>query len=353
MTVGEAKDIARQWVEEQKGEIERFHGAFFAGSINFKSEDELWEEKTSDVDIHVLIDGEVPKSIRQRKLSYHGIILEPSYENRENLMTPEQVLSSFTYAYHFTVPSIISDPSGHLSKLQEAVERDFAKAKWVKARFEKVYPIAERMVDRCINDHEEGYDSIKRFGTFLPVFIGLGDAPLIADLKVPTLRRIYVLLRELMDRYDQTHLYNAILDLGGFRSLSQKQVFSIHGAFTEAFDRAVQVLRTPVGYDFNLQAAARPYIIDGTRQMIENGQHREIAWFIMWVFGAAIAAIQNDAPKEEKAIYVESYQKAMNTLGFTSEEVIIDRAKKLKEELLPEIMEVAEYIIENNPDVIK
>ncbi len=63
-------------------------------------------------------------------------------------------------------------------------------------------------------------------------------------------------------------------------------------------------------------------------------------------------AIQNDAPEEEKPKYMESYQKAMGTLGFTSEQAIIERGKKLRE-LIPEIMEVAEHIIENNPNIRK
>ncbi len=73
----------------------------------------------------------------------------------------------------------------------------------------------------------------------------------------------------------------------------------------------------------------------------------------MLIYDTSIKVIQNDAPEEEKAKYMESYQKNMDALGFTSEDVIIERAKKLKEELLPEIMEVAEYIIENNPNIIK
>ena len=40
MTVGDAKNIARQWVEKHKGEIEGFSGAHFTGSINFKPEED-------------------------------------------------------------------------------------------------------------------------------------------------------------------------------------------------------------------------------------------------------------------------------------------------------------------------
>lgn len=121
MTVGQAKNIARLWVEQHKGEIERFAGVFFTGSINFKLEDVLWEKESSDVDIHILIDGKVLASIWQQKLLYQGVILDPSCKNRNSFKTPENVLSSVMYTCHFTVPSAVAGPSGHLAKHQVAV----------------------------------------------------------------------------------------------------------------------------------------------------------------------------------------------------------------------------------------
>ena len=59
---------------------------------------------------------------------------------------------------------------------------------------------------------------------------------------------------------------------------------------------------------------------------------------------------RTDAPEKEKAKYMESYQKAMDTSGFTSDDVIIKRAIKVNA-LIPEIMEVAELVIENNPNI--
>jgi hypothetical protein len=159
-------------------------------------------------------------------------------------------------------------------------------------------------------------------------------------------------LREVLKKYNKLHLYEKIFELYGSLNIGRYQAGFACSEMAKAFDRAVQVIKTPVRSDYNISKAARSYAVGGSFEMIENGDYRGAVGFAMWIYNVAVKVIQNDAPEEDKAKYLESYQNAMDTLGFTSEQVIIERAKKLKE-LIPKIMEVAEYIIENNPNIIK
>ena len=336
-------------MEEHKGEIDGFYGAFFGGSTNFTAEEDV-QPKSSDVDIHIVIDGEIPTSLRQRKCSHKGLILELAFDKLKDAMTPDKMLSSCFHAHNFSVPCVISDPSGHLGKIQEAVAKNYEKAEWVRKRCEDARNIAKYWLNRC---SEEDLSFIDCHFSFLFGSVWIADPPIITDLGIPTVRRWFLPLREVLGKHDRLHLYGKILELNGIAQLKRMQVVAIYKDMVNAFDRAVEVIQTPVSYEFNICRAARPYAIGGSQQMIEDGDYRGAVPFIMWIYYTSINVIQNDASEEEKTKYLRSYQNALNTLGFTSKEVIIERAKKMKEELLPEIMEVAEYIIEHNPDVIK
>ena len=86
--------------------------------------------------------------------------------------------------------------------------------------------------------------------------------------------------------------------------------------------------------------------------MIDEGDIREAVFFILCMLSLANKEIQKYAIDEDKERYIQSYMKAMSTWDYSSEGDIIERAKEAKR-ILPEIMEIAEYIIENNPNIIK
>ena len=134
MLVKQAKDVARQWVVEEVGRVPRFYGAHFVGSINQMPDDAPFP-RTSDVDVQIVLEGsEVPED--NRSLLYRDVVLEVSYAPSAHLQSPEQVLGNYPVAFHFTKPSIILDPSGHLAGMRAAVSRDYAKPEWVRKRCE-------------------------------------------------------------------------------------------------------------------------------------------------------------------------------------------------------------------------
>jgi hypothetical protein len=114
-----AREVARQWVAGEGAKIPGFQGAFFHGSINDLSDDEPFPS-TSDVDVMVVLAS--PETVEKRgKFRYRDVLLEVSYLSADQVASPEQVLSNYHLAGSFRKPGILSDPSGHLGRIQAAV----------------------------------------------------------------------------------------------------------------------------------------------------------------------------------------------------------------------------------------
>src|SRR5437764_12289475 len=119
MIVKHAKDVARQWVIEEASRTPGFVGAFYHGSTNWLP-DEAVLPATSDVDLMVVLAGpDLPD--KSGKFSYRGVLLQVGYLTSDELRSPGMVLGVSHLAGSFRTPSIIADPSGHLTTLQEAV----------------------------------------------------------------------------------------------------------------------------------------------------------------------------------------------------------------------------------------
>src|SRR5438552_1120267 len=125
MIVKHAKDVARQWVIEEASNVPGFYGAFYHGSTNWLPDDTPLPA-TSDVDVMVVLADPNPP-VKLGKFLYRDVLLEISYLPRDQLQSPDNVLGDYHMAGSFRTPSIISDPSGQLTKLQTVVSKDYAK----------------------------------------------------------------------------------------------------------------------------------------------------------------------------------------------------------------------------------
>jgi hypothetical protein len=119
---------------------------------------------------------------------------------------------------------------------------------------------------------------------------------------------------------------------------------------TTAFNRAVQVIKTPFSADYDVCEAARPICIGGSQELISNGDHREAVLLIMIVFNRSILAIQNDAPEDEKLPFLLSYQKALDVLGFGTEKDFFHRVAEWKN-TLNGIWDITGEILDMNPEI--
>ena len=109
-----------------------------------------------------------------------------------------------------------------------------------------------------------------------------------------------------------------------------------------AFDRAVEVYRTQVPYGFKLHPYVRPYFLRATQEMMDRGYHREAmiwVWVCHWISNAAL---QNDAPEDEKVQFQAGFDRLLEDMGLSTPEEIAAQGERTRA-LAEEIFQAAEH----------
>jgi hypothetical protein len=345
MKVFEVKDIARKWVHEVGSQEPGFLGAFFAGSINWMPEDAPWSP-LSDVDIFMLVDREIADWSEQKKFLHKGVVLEAVIFPVDRFRSPEQVLSRID-AINLSIPSIISDPSGHLTELQRAVAEGYAQRKWVRKR-------CEQARDNILSEYLEmmicSESLTEQVLNLIWALMETAQIPALAHLRNPTVRKCLVVSRELLAEQGKLSLHESLLRLLGSAEMKREQVELHLQECTRAFDRAVELIRTPFWGDFDVNNQMRPIAIDGGWELIRSGYPREAIFWVLLIHNLAQTVIQNDAPEEERAQFMRRYKRILRDLGLSSRDDFRRRAELVKG-ILKDVMEVAEEIIASNPAI--
>ncbi len=93
-------------------------------------------------------------------------------------------------------------------------------------------------------------------------------------------------------------LHEEALRLLGYDRFDRRRVEAYLAACAAAFDLAVAVKDRWAPFDFKLQPHVRPYIVEGAREMIDEGHHREAMFWIVSFLIIAHTAIQWCAPEQ-------------------------------------------------------
>jgi hypothetical protein len=344
MLVREAKAAAREWVLEQGYRTPGFVGAYFAGSVNWLDAGAAFPA-ASDVDVMLVLE-DLGVALKLGKFVYNGVLLEVSYLAREMLRSPEVVLANYHLAGGFRVPSVILDPSGELTALQAAVSRKHAQRNWVRLRCEHAangVRNGARALDEGKPLHEQVTSCVFAAGITTHVL-------LVAGLKNPTVRKRYGAARELLVEYARLDFHEPLLELLGCAAMNRMRVEHHLGTLTTAFDAAKNVtIKTPYRFASDISNAARPISIDGTRDLIERGLHREAVFWIAATFGRCRTILAADAP-ELIPRFDPSYQELIADLGIDRFQDRRQRCAEI-EAFLPRLWEVAEEILAANPEI--
>jgi hypothetical protein len=341
MLAKEAKDVARQWVIEEAGKAPGFSGAFYAGSTIWLPDDAVFPP-TSDVDVWVVLDDPDPPD-KPGKFIYRDVILEVSYLPKDQLRSPEQILGDYHMAGSFRTPSIISDPSGRLTELQAAVSRDFAKRRWVYKRCEH----ARNRVLRNLRSLDESQPFHDQVTAWLFAAGVTTHVLLVAGLKNPTVRQRYVAARELLADYYRLDFYETLLEMLGCARISRGCVEHHLAALADAFDATKAVVKTPFFFAPDISDIARPIAIDGSRELIERGYHREALFWMVATYSRCQKVLHHDAPVEMQDRFSPGYRQLLGDLGIASYADLQERSAQIKG-LLPRVWEVAEDIMAAN-----
>lgn len=280
MRIEQARQVARQWVLEEGAKLPGFGGAFLTGSV-------LWADPgdelavSSDVDVMVVADP-AARIGHIGKFHYEGVLLEVS-----SMVAPRSVhdvLSDYHLAGSLHLPGLLADPTGRLSEIHRVVARDFAERPWVLARCTD----AMDRVRGWINGIDESATLPAQVTSWL---FGTGVTThvlLVAGLRNPTVRRRYAAVRDLLAEHGRLEYHESLLDLLGCAHLSRAQVEGHLAMLEKVFD-ATAPLRVPAyRFDTDLSPVARPAAIDGTRELIAAGLHREAVFWLVATYARCL-----------------------------------------------------------------
>src|SRR5215212_2368375 len=344
MRVQQAKEVARQWVLAAADQIPGFSGAFYHGSVN-GLRDEAILPATSDVDIMVVLAD--PDSVdKLGKFHYRDVLLEVSYLPADQVWSAERVLGQYHLAGSFRTASIIADPTGQLTSVQAAVAKDFAQRRWV-------YTRCEQARDKVLNNLAGVSETAPFHDQVMPWLFATGVTThvlLVAGLRNPTVRRRYMAVQELLTEYGHAAFYTDLLELLGCAGMRREQVAQHLAAMTEAFDAAKIMVKSPFFFASDLSDLARPIAIDGSRELIARGSHREAVFWLAATYSRCQKVFDQDAPVEMRDRFSPGYRRLLGDLGIHGFADLQQRSDQVQE-LLPRVWDVAEAIIAANAEI--
>jgi hypothetical protein len=293
MTVGQVIERTKAWVDMQREQMPGFLGAHLMGGITSMASGETFPTYR-DVDLHLIFRDDIEMPGENVEALYKGLMIEAGFRQQKDYRTPEVVLGDPVIASHMAVPSIVCDPTGWLTRLHEAVAREYAQRHWVQARCEAEKREAFGWLERAASlpDPITALNLLGYTCTFVSGVLAL------ASLQPITGRRGAVQMRRILERWGRVDLHERLLTVFGVARLGREQVERSLRDATEAFDIAVQVKRTPHPFGHKMYAHLRPYLVEGTQEMIREGFHREAAGWVMAYYASSIQIIQTDAPSE-------------------------------------------------------
>jgi hypothetical protein len=344
MLLGEARALAGDWVRDHAQTLAGFQGAFMTGSAIWAPEDAPMSP-SSDVDVMIVLDGQLPP-VKLGKVRHHGVLLDVTYLEAAEVRSPAAILSSFYLAGSFSRPSILLDPSGRLQELAIAVSKEYSRRRWVEERCEHGWSNAARhfgALSQTLPWHVQAI--IWLFGTAASTIVLLS-----AGLRNPTVRTRYLAVRRLLADHGLLDDYESLLEDLGCARLSRETVERYLATLEAAFDVAAGVATTPFVFSSDISTVARPIGIDGSRDLIERGFHREAVFWIVATYARCQTILYHDAPGELHDRFDAGFRSLLGDLGIRSSADILERARRV-EASKSRIWAVAEAIMAATPEV--
>ncbi len=341
MNVKHVIEQASAWVEQHGSAFPGFGGAHLMGGILSLPHDAPFPPYR-DVDLNIVV-RDATHVTGTHTIAYNGLILEYSTVSLARYHSSEAVLANPELASNLAANGVLADPLGILAPLHTLVAEQYAHRRWVRARCDHEQRIVMQVLEglRQVSAPREALWPLTNIALFLSGLLAE------AGLRPPTHRRCLVVLRDVLHAAGRDDLYEATLQLLGWASLRRPEVEAYLRDCAEAFDFAVAVTRTPVPFQNKLKAHVRPYVIDGAREMIDQGLHREAMFWIAGFLLFANTAIQADARDADKARFQASLDQLVAEMGLALPTDVSLRAREA-EVLTGAIVAVADGLLDRN-----
>lgn len=363
MDVEQAKEMARAWVEANRGRWPGLRAAHLVGGITALAEDAPFPAER-DVDMHLIFAAgsamlaDEGNHFGILEETYGGIAIEAGLKADDLYRSAESVLGNPEIAYHLTVDSVLYDPDGLLATLQPRVRRDYHRRRWVSARL----------------DHErrglaKGWELLafarEQWGASGEVNIlgyttSFATAALwVAALQPPKLGgRIVLRLREILAAYGRLDLHEEMLAVLGLADVTPPEVKCFLEEATESFDLALvlrqahpELAREFGPFQHKLHAHLRPYFVETCRGMLDEGFHREALGWVLPYHLATADVVLAHGPEAIKATIAARQEALLRRLGLLTD---AERARAVAraKALYARIFALAEEIAAGHPGIV-
>jgi hypothetical protein len=344
LPVREVVEIVREWVDLHARHLPGFAGAYLWAGITALPPDAPFP-LYRDVDVVVVL----PEGAQEDTVEvfYRGVMLEVISLDPKDHQDAEAVLANPSHGPNMATTQILADPTGVLTPLHEKVAAEYGRRRWIRARCEREKELANKHLAtmRAASTPQERLDSVWAFVSALSGLLA------VAQLKRPTTRRTLALLGELLEAQGRHDLHEAALTLFGSAQMSRADVQAMLARSVVAFDRSVEVYRTPTPYGFTIRPHLRPYLVEATQEMIEEGNHREAMFWITALAGESYLVLQNDAPDGEKPEFAAQLQAMYATLGYADPSAAAWAERvALAERLARELYHIADELVVLHPE---
>ena len=157
-------------------------------------------------------------------------------------------------------------------------------------------------------------------------------------------------MRHILESWGRTDLYERLLKVVGITQRSREQAERYLQEATEAFDLAVKVKRTPHPFGHKMYAHLRPYLVEGSQEMMDEGYYREAGGWTMAFYVNSMQIIKIDAPSQltpDMQAKFDEYMSQFALDGAVSWEMRVEEAKAI----FHEVFMLADEIIAHNPAI--
>lgn len=343
MLVREAKLAAKEWVRREGNRLPDMMGAFLAGSVTTLP-DSLPLPASSDVDITVVLAN--PPARKLGKFRYWDALLEVSFDSPARYWSAESVLGDPHLAGGVRAMQILADPAGDLGRLKSEVVKEYACRRWVQQR---CLAATNTAVGRLESPEETAplHDRVTAwlFGTSLTALVLL-----LAGLRAPTVRRRYAEVRKLLCESDSLDFHEELLALLGCAEWSRRQTEWHLNAVAKAFEGAKCLAKGDFPFAGDISEAARPVAIDGSRELIEQGLHREAVFWIVATYSRCQWIFRYNASKLEGDLYLQGYLSMLEDLGIRSNADLEARCSQVLA-FMPRLTGMADAVMDATPGI--
>lgn len=289
MKVGAARAAAIDWVGRHAAREPGFVGAYFSGSTIYLPEH---AEVPIGSDVDVMVVSEREQASHRSKFLHRGTLIEASYHPWRSFTSLDTVPS----AHSLRLDSIIADPSGRLAQMQPAVAYHVTEPARVRRRSRDIWQATGQAL-RQLDPSVPWPDQVMEWA-FRTSWTAL--LLLVAAVRNPTVRLRYLAARDLLTEYGLSDVYPELLELLGCVDLAPDRAQHHLDELTQTFDIAARVAHTRFGFSSDITPVARPVAIDGIREQIRMGNHREVVFWLVATYTRCHKILATDAPELER-----------------------------------------------------